>query len=153
MKKVLSKSGLITLLFSLCLMLYNTAAEAQNVHTATSDKDSAETLNCRNLAKFLDEEFLQSTASMKNNVSARLYGLQEKDAMAKALAVCAKLKAKKLQTESEDLLFQLPEGLGTIVIHEVYDDGVFLKMSFVTDCNRLSYDEIWYVSLKRYNKQ
>jgi hypothetical protein len=63
------------------------------------------------------------------------------------------LKAKKLDSKGDDLIYQLPDGLGTIVIHEVYSEGIFLKMSFVTDCNELPFSEIRYVSLKRYNEE
>jgi len=83
----------------------------------------------------------------------RLYGLQKKDALQKALNLCAKLKAKKSDATGDDVVYELPYSLGTIVMHEVYNNGIFLKLTFHTCCNKLPFYELWYVTLKKYNQR
>jgi hypothetical protein len=154
MKPVKLKSGFIAVACALCLTFGGVSSPVQAQDRLSVTKaDKEETRACKNLADFLSEEFSKNTKALENAPSARLYGIQEKDAAAKALSVCARLKAKKLDAGGDSLIYQLPDGLGTIVIDEVYDDGVFLRMSFVTDCDRLPFSEIRYVSLKRYHKE
>jgi hypothetical protein len=154
MKSVKLKSGFIAVACALCLASSGISLSAQTQdRLSEKNADKEETNACKNLANFLSEEFSKNTKASESAPSARLYGIQEKDAAAKALNVCARLKAKKVNTGDDGMTFQLPDGLGTIVIHEVYDDGIFLKMSFVTDCDRLPFSEIRYVSLQRYHKE
>jgi hypothetical protein len=153
MKSVKLKSGFLAVTCAFCLALTGVSLPAQTLNwLSATNANNVETKKCENLANFLSAEFSKNTKELEGVPSARLYGVQEKDATAKALNVCARLKAKKLDSKGDDLIYQLPDGLGTIVIHEVYNEGIFLKMSFVTDCNKLPFSEIWYVSLKRYNE-
>lgn len=108
---------------------------------------------CKNLEEYLTKEFSKGTKPLKDNASVRVFGLQEKDAVVKALELCSRLNAKKEESESEDLVYKLPDGLGSIVIQEVYEDEIFLKLSFITDCKELPFTGIWYVSLKRYHQR
>jgi hypothetical protein len=112
---------------------------------------TADDEQCLSLAAFLQEEFAKNTQPLKDNPAVRLFGLQEKDAVMKALSLCIKLKANKIENEGDDLIYELPDGLGRIIIQEVYKDDIFLKVKLVTGCDKLPFTEIRYVSLSFYN--
>jgi hypothetical protein len=127
-------------------------AQTQNMLSVTNSV-SDEINNCKNLENFLSAEFSNSTKVLKNAPNVRLYGVQEKDAMAKALSLCIRLNAKRVDSGADGFTFKLPEDLGTIVISEIYSDGVYVKVLFLTVCKLLPFTEIRYVGIKLYNNQ
>jgi hypothetical protein len=154
MKKTSVSGVLFAIAVTVGLLFANANIQAQTGRKqdgASRTESATEKKECRNLADFLKAEFRGKTKTEEENPKVRLYGLQEKDAMQKALDLCAKLKAKEVKNDSGDLLYELPEGLGTVILQEVDKDGIFLKLTFATDCESLPFNELWYVTLNRYN--
>lgn len=160
MKKSILRGGLIAFAVLLGLPDGSAALEAQPKEAARQVADAGSTRaannssKCKNLANFLSSEYRSNTKPLKGNDSVRLLGLQEKDAEAKALELAIKLNAKPLDVASNDLHYQLPDGLGSIVVRAIYDDsGVFVKLTLAAKCEKLLFTELWFVSLKRYNRE
>jgi hypothetical protein len=107
---------------------------------------------CENLDGFLKKEYLK-TSKAGDTCNVRITGLQEKDALPKALEVCAKLKARRISSNNAELVYQLPGGLGHIIIQEVYEGDLFIRLTFDTGCNSLPFTELRLVSLKYYNSK
>jgi 3-methyladenine DNA glycosylase Tag len=149
MKRVKSTFVLFAIAASVCLLPANADIQAQTENQAES---AAVKKECRNLAEFLKAEFQDNTKTAAGNSAVRLYGLQEKDATAKTLSLCAKLKAKKIESNGEYTVYELPDGLGTITVQEVFADGIFRKITFATVCDNLPFRELWLVTLQRYNQ-
>ncbi|MDR1370677.1 MAG: hypothetical protein LBJ72_11235 [Dysgonamonadaceae bacterium] len=159
MKKSIFRGGIIAFAILLGLLVGNIAFEAQTKNSVQKAAgESAYVVNddeqCKNLGDFLKKEYLSNTRPLKENSAVRLFGLQEKDASGKAIELAIKLKAKKIEVEGDYLYYQLPDGLKSIVIRDVYDDnGVFVKLTLVTGCQNLPFTELWFVSLSRYDRR
>jgi hypothetical protein len=140
----------------LCLlpgsMFVNVQAQAADKEQTTSAVSSGENSQCRNLADFLRKEYVNKSKPDKDR-NIRMIGVKEENAFSQALKVCEKLKAQRTGSENDDLIYELPGGLGRIVLHEVYQNDIFVRLTFVTGCTRLPFTELWYVSLEYYNKQ
>lgn len=105
---------------------------------------------CLNLEEFLRKEFATTTKPVKENPGERIYGIQQKDAMTRALNVCAKLKARQVPADGEDIIYELPGQLGKVTIHELTGSDRFLRLTFDTKC-KVTFNDIHFVSLKYYN--
>ncbi len=117
---------------------------------STAQSISKEKTPCENLDEFLKKEY-RNTGKTEDNV--RIIGLQEKDALPKALEVCAKLKAKQVSSSSDKLIFQLPGELGYIIVCQVYEDSLYIRLILDTGCGSLPFTELRFISLKDYNRK
>lgn len=107
---------------------------------------------CEGLNQILNEEIMRKSKIHSSDSTVRIIGCQEKDAYSKALNLCIKLNAKKKNGYSSEEVFSLPSDLGSIIVQEIYNDSIFLRISFATSCENIPFQEIEYVSLKYYNK-
>jgi hypothetical protein len=155
MKRSVFSDGSAILAIMFCLLSCSFTVQAQSQtgqsNGSIQSVNVAEDGQCLDLGAFLQEEFSKNSKPLKSNPAVRLLGLQEKDAVKKALNLCIKLKATEMESAGDDLIYELPNGLGSIVIREVYRDDIFLKLKLETACDKLPFVEIWYVGLKRYN--
>jgi hypothetical protein len=155
MKRIIFSGGFTIMAIMFCLLSCSFTAQAQaqtnHVSDASTSVNVTENDQCFNLEAFLQQEFSKSAKPLKDNPAVRLLGLQKKDAIVKALNLCIKLKTTEKESTDGNLVYELPDGLGSIIIQEVYKDNIFLKVKLVTGCQKLPFVEIWYLSLKRYN--
>lgn len=116
----------------------------EDIRNEISDSKSTSDA-CTKLGEFLVKELSPVTKQVKDSPRERLYGLQQKDAMAKALGICIKLKAEETTSASEDIIYNLPDNLGKIVIHTYSENNMYLRMTFETKC-ALPFNTIHFVS-------
>ncbi len=147
---ILSMSGILALAIILALLFTNLSANNIPKAATMAQSMSIEKSSCENLSEFLKDEYLKD-GKAKGNI--RIIGVQEKDALAKAINVCAKLNAKQITSNSDDLVYQLPDGLGHIILQEVYEGNLFIRMTFDSACRNLPFIELHFVSLKYYNSK
>ncbi|GHT26747.1 hypothetical protein FACS189432_01750 [Bacteroidia bacterium] len=154
MKRNVFSDGFIALAILFCLLSSNFTAQSQTheSHDSAQNVSVTEDGQCVNLGKFLQDEFSKNSKVLKDNHTIRIVGVQEKDAIVRALNICIKLKANEADSDGKDLIYELPDGLGSIVIQEVKKNDIYLKVKLITACDKLPFTEIWYVSLSRYNK-
>lgn len=150
-----AKTALLTAIFSMfCFLLWSSLDDTKSNSSERErneiQTDAGKNTPCRNLSEFLKKEFQSVTKPLKDKPSKRLYGVQQKDAMTQALKVCAKLKAKQVNSDNDDMVYDLPDGFGKIIIRESSGEHIFLNLIFVTECV-LPFTEIEFVSLKYYN--
>lgn len=107
---------------------------------------------CEDLNQILNEEIMRKSKIHSSDSTVRIIGCQERDAYSRALNLCIKLNAKKKNGYSSEDVFSLPDNLGSIIVQEIYNDSIFLRVSFATSCYNIPFQEIEYVSLKYYNK-
>ncbi|MDR0711523.1 MAG: hypothetical protein LBF67_04150 [Prevotellaceae bacterium] len=152
MKKYVLSGSIIALTVMFCSFFAGASAENQAGASQAQGAPAAESsAPCKNLGEFLSREYL-NLSKPDTGKAARIIGVQEKDAIRKALEVCAKLKAKRVKSDGEDLVYELPEKAGSIVVQEVYDGSLFVRLTLKTDCT-LPFAELRYVSLKHYNSK
>jgi hypothetical protein len=133
------------------LLICAAAFPARVFSGAADGATDDDTVMCGKLADFLEKEYRAYTVPLKDNASVRLFGLQEKDAMSKALALAIRLKAERTDSGDGDIRYMLPGGPGYFVIHPVYDGkDVFIKIVFHNSCGKLPFTELWLVGLKRF---
>lgn len=158
MKNMITKNGkavVLTVIISLfCLPGWSSAGLTDNSSKRIQNEiqvQAGDESPCYNLSEFLKKEFQSVTKPRHEKPKKRLYGIQKKDAMTKALQICAKLKATPEDTDDEDMIYRLPDGLGNIILRESSKEHVFLYLIFDTECD-LPYTEIKFVSIEYYNE-
>lgn len=107
---------------------------------------------CKDLSQILTEEIIKKSKKDPVDYTIRVVGCQEDDAHSRALSLCAKLNAKKKIIYASEDVYSLPDDLGSIIIQKVYNDSIFIRISFATLCKDIPFQEIEYVSLKYYNE-
>ena len=156
MKKSIFSGGFFVLAILFCLSATDFTVQARlpinQSHDSALNVSVTDEGQCVHLGKFLQEEFAKNSKPLKGSPEIRIVGVQEKDAIVKALNLCIKLKASEIKSNGNDLIYDLPDGLGSIIIQEIKNDDVFRKVKLITGCEKLPFVEIWYVSLKFYNK-
>ncbi|MDR2814512.1 MAG: hypothetical protein LBB79_07675 [Prevotellaceae bacterium] len=153
MKRVILAGGIATLTAMFCIFFAASVTNAAGNHQDTGAyAAAAKATPCDNLGDFLKKEYLKASKPGTDS-SVRIVGLQEKDALPKALEVCAKLKAKRILSGNDDLAYELPDGVGTITIREVFDGNRYVQVALQTSCKGLPFSELWFVSLKYYNSK
>ncbi len=104
---------------------------------------------CENLSEFFKKEY--RTGKTEDN--SRIIGLKKEDALSKAVGICIRLKGKQIPSDGDDLVYELPDGLGRIIIQEVFKDGIYTRLTLDTGCNNLPFTELRLVSLHYYNSK
>lgn len=106
---------------------------------------------CKDLSETLTEEITKESKKDPEDSTIRIVGCPEDDAYPKALGLCTKLNAKKKNIYASEDIYSLPNDLGSIILQKIYNDSIFIRMSFVTLCKDIPFQEIEYVSLKYYD--
>ncbi|MDR3250236.1 MAG: hypothetical protein LBT42_01030 [Tannerella sp.] len=158
MRKSISTGRITALLVVTCMLFGSISATGQvqatsNVYTQTAPQSDRQNVSaCVNLAEFLKKEFAVNSKPGKDE-NTQIVGVQENNAIPEALKLCGKLKAKRISADNDDLVYELPDGLGRMTVHEVYKDNLHLELYFDTQCNGLPFTKVRYVSLSFYNRQ
>jgi len=140
MKKNFLKGAMLALTVMLGLMFTNLSA--------------SNLPECEKLSEMLKEEYLKTSKPYNDSGSIRIIGLQEHDALGRALNVCVRAGAKRISSDSVDLVYQLPGESGRIIVREVEgDENLFIRLIFETECKNLPFYELRFVSLRYYNSR
>ena len=107
---------------------------------------------CKDLGQILTQEITKESKKDPEDSTIRIVGCLEDDACFKALSLCTKLNAKKKNIYASEDVYSLPNNLGNIILQKVYNDSIFIRISFATPCKDIPFREIEYVSLKYYNE-
>ena len=143
---------IMTINFSENVFAENTISPKKVSFNNDNDAIAAEDTPCDNLREFLINEILQFSKPSKKHPNARIIGVQEENAMQKALTLIAKLNVKRLQSENGLSVYNLPGEIGLVVIDETDNDDFFIRVKFDVRCADMPFNEIHYVSLKDFNK-
>ena len=107
---------------------------------------------CKDLSLILTEEITKESKKDPEDSTIRIVRCQEDDAYSKAFRLCTKLNAKKKNIYASEDVYSLPDDLGSIILQKVYNDSIFIRISFATLCNDIPFQEIKYVNLKYYDE-